>query len=363
MRMKYVISAIVILLAICSCKKELIEDQKDYFDINNVKCIDGVLHFDSHGQFLKVMEFQKYMTKAEFEQWSKNIGFVSYLSLVEKIYNDLNDAKTTEQFLAVIENNSDIIEDVNNEIVPKVSLPVYQRLMSRDGNYYINGVAYRVCRDEIFSTEEGCLELLNNDNIYDQSYLKANNINLFRYKGEMFEKSSCSTDSYIQEKMNSEGTRKVKYQITPSFMQYESTTNSNYMECYYCVTVETHTLIKHWLTGKFVRYDNPHYIRNLTVRMYAAIQNNSIFYIGAPNFFGNSQVSIAAASTSTDCMTKVWCDNQQIGARVLYQKGGVPPANVNQPRINTAIGEVWSQGVPYDERLLMSHTCYFNPIN
>jgi hypothetical protein len=352
---------IAIQLAFVSCEKEVIQKENpqvlNYVD--GVACVDGVLHFDSYEALDRTIEAQKSMTLTQLETWEKGLGFVSSFTAVDKLFRSLNEASTEAEFNSILAQNSHLLKTNGEDVEPIVAVPAYARIINKDGNYFVEGKLFKVTEDVIYSSEEGCIDELNNAVLQG---IGKERFDSFNYFGASDLKSVvsggvCHEGTVIDEKENSEGSRKVKLLVTPYCFKEKDNELGYEMEyCFYCVTVETHTLWKRF--GRFVRYNNPHRIRNFHVNMVCPhggfFDINSTHYID--NLFYNASLSIDFESTAdNEMMTKIWRDHAKMGGKA-YLRNGLPWSYI-PPKINKIEGEVWSNGVPEEQKLVSRYSC------
>ena len=124
-------------IALVSCEKYSLEIQNPQNEKINVQLSNGMLAFKSLDDFLKVKHKVSELSDENYELWLEETNFNSYEKEYETVLNELENAKTYEEYLSIINENNDIIKEENDVIKPIVKSSSLRKIINRKGEVII----------------------------------------------------------------------------------------------------------------------------------------------------------------------------------------------------------------------------------
>ncbi len=148
---------------------------------------DGILHL-SNNAVKETQNMLSNMSETEFRQWEKKMNFISLRTIANNIHDDLERAKSKEEYLEIVEKNSDIFAIENNTLVLKIDDDKITSVCNREGIYYVDKSMFKVTPEYIFSSRN--VDLRNIDNNLTSSN---NNIRVRKWNTNLYESTLKST--------------------------------------------------------------------------------------------------------------------------------------------------------------------------
>jgi hypothetical protein len=121
-------------------------------DIANNDKILNVANFNSPKEFFDQTEQIFSMNDEELNVWEKENKFISLRSIINEAYLELNKAETEDEINLALSNYSDVLHTVNERIVPKLDLGIYNRIANSNGVYSVGNMVYKRTPYYLFST-------------------------------------------------------------------------------------------------------------------------------------------------------------------------------------------------------------------
>ncbi|MBN1926704.1 MAG: hypothetical protein JW798_12790 [Prolixibacteraceae bacterium] len=355
----------LILVFFSSCEEKIFEKdsniEKETNSIIGISNIDGILHFESEQDFLNLMDLQSKQIQEKNEEFEKSFNFISCRMIADEAFDCMGNVKTEDDFYEIMDEYSDVIY-LDGEIVRRVVDDLfYSRICNRDGIFFIGDKALKVTKEGYYSSEKG--------NIQDLILAaKEENSGIdgvtFTGKHEPMDLKSvqiCGMPEIIDSKISDSGRRMIEYEVSTSFF-YEPAVYYN--PCYkghYRITCKTRTYWK--VLWWFAEYNNPHYISGFKVGVETPPYNNCFFreqpeYPYYTPVFTMNYLTLGYASTyPSEYTTKTWKENERIGYDVYFDDPGFSPTSKHPALIKYLDINVWSRGVPEDQKLIGDYNC------
>jgi len=124
-------------ITLVSCEKYSLEIQNPQNEKINLQLSNGMLTFKSLDDFLKVKHKISELSDENYKLWLNETNFNSYEKEYETILNELENAKTYEEYLSIINENNDIIKVENDVIIPIVKSSTLRKVINRNGEVII----------------------------------------------------------------------------------------------------------------------------------------------------------------------------------------------------------------------------------
>lgn len=138
MKIKTLISYVCVCgITLVSCEKYSLETQNPQNEKINVQLSNGMLAFKSLDDFLKVKHKVSELSDENYELWLEETNFNSYEKEYVTVLNELENAKTYEEYLSIINENNDIIKVENDVIKPIVKSSSLRKIINRKGEVII----------------------------------------------------------------------------------------------------------------------------------------------------------------------------------------------------------------------------------
>lgn len=122
-------------ITLISCENNIQESLSPNADkvTAQVTVNNGILNCKDFNEFQKLKNQLSELSDDEYESWLKQTGFNSMESEYRAVLNELENAKSYEEYLTILNNNRDIVKIKDNTICPVILDPTTRKAISRDG--------------------------------------------------------------------------------------------------------------------------------------------------------------------------------------------------------------------------------------
>lgn len=115
------------------------------------KSNNPVLKFETNNEFEVITNQVPDMTDDELDAWEKSKGFVSYRYVLNQARREWNNVSDEPMLLAFTEKYSDILSVHEGDIVPKISIRLYQSIVNREMLYQTGTTVHKVVGNYLVS--------------------------------------------------------------------------------------------------------------------------------------------------------------------------------------------------------------------
>jgi len=119
---------------------------------------NNALHFQSADVFFDISKQLAEMSKEEKDQWEQQLGFTSMRTELNSIFEQLENVETESEMNNLITANSDLIQIIDETIVPIIESDAYASIVNREGIFYVENVIHKIDGQKIASIENGSIE-------------------------------------------------------------------------------------------------------------------------------------------------------------------------------------------------------------
>ncbi|WP_224998049.1 hypothetical protein [Cesiribacter sp. SM1] len=144
---KYPILLIMAFIILGSCN-----DDTESIDVTS--SVSDVASFSSHENFEAITNKIPSMSKEELDEWEQSMSFLSYRSILDKAYIELEAIDTEESKTSFLKKYQDVLTLQDDALTPLISIPLYQAIVNREGIYETNGYLNKVVGDFIVSAKK-----------------------------------------------------------------------------------------------------------------------------------------------------------------------------------------------------------------
>ena len=157
-------------------------------DIKNNDKINGVANFNTPEELFDFLDKSSTMTDEELEQWEVKNDFISQRSILNEAYSKLSGAVTEEEVYDVLDKYKNVLQIVNDVIVPKLDLSHYNIIVNKDGIYSVGNMVFKVTTNKQYGVTKRYYKILYSSNlsnmgIENQVYVSPINIPYFNENG------------------------------------------------------------------------------------------------------------------------------------------------------------------------------------
>ena len=157
------------------------------------------------------------MSDPELDDWEKSQGFVSYRTVFNEANEEWQKVESEGDKQLFLKKYGDILTIENNELVPNISIRLYQAIVNREGIYETCGFLNKVAGDLIVTVAEDEYYKLFGVSTSGKGVAVGNGVRSFKFIGETSDlagrtNAACSTEmtaSYFHNESNCRHDREV----------------------------------------------------------------------------------------------------------------------------------------------------------
>lgn len=134
-------------------------------DLPDLKIEDGILYFENNEEMILTLEILNSMSENEIKNWEASIGFQSMQRLYDEAYNEIDEAKSENELLAIVEKYNDLFYIDKNEIGEKElfeKIKINKQIQNEDMIYRIGDDLFKILPNYIVSCKYEYLSELKN---------------------------------------------------------------------------------------------------------------------------------------------------------------------------------------------------------
>lgn len=188
------------------------------------------------------------MSEQELDIWENENSFISYRSVLNEAYQQLDSIDTEDEKATFIDKYGDVLSLQGDQWVPRIEIPLYQSIVNRKGIYETNGYLNKVVGDYIITAKnsdyEKLLSVVSLPDSVNKIYFESEGIKIFRFTGMDSPQQTRSvnpcyqdmTASYFYNRSNCKDDREV-YINAKSYISLYSQNEGDYRQPRVKITV------------------------------------------------------------------------------------------------------------------------------
>lgn len=257
----------------------------------------GILKFESYDEFRTVTDQVSKMSREQLDAWESSKGFVSYRTVLNEAYGELERAESAQDYTRILVEYSDILYMRDSSVSPIIEIPLIQAIVNREGIYQTDVFYQRIIGDYVVTAEAKELDGLRRFKKSDLEVTSSNeSIRVFKYvdgaddiRSDTKTSAACSTfltDSYYYNMDGCKNDRKAFVSAQSYQSLYTDATGT-----YYTPRVKFRVWgeIRSWTCGWNI-YSTQYEYRNVSfsIWQWERISMGPGFSVSQPRFFSMS---------------------------------------------------------------------------